>query len=190
MEVGVLCFDVLKILRPFGEKRIKGFFQMEVRRTDTLAERIIAAIKNAAEMYYRLVLVVGESGSGKTAGLQEVRRLTRAPVINVNLELSRQMLDLTARQRALQLPRMLKEIASGKKRDAFLLDNIEMIFDVALRQDPLRLLKGLSRNQTTVAAWPGLCDGQFLTYAAPGHPEYRRYGKSDLGGLILVSSAG
>ena len=35
-----------------------------------------------------------------------------------------------------------------------LLDNIEVIFDVALKQDPLRLLQRLSRNKTVVAAWP------------------------------------
>ena len=36
-----------------------------------------------------------------------------------------------------------------------LLDNMEVIFDVGLKQDPLRLLQGLSRNKTVVAAWNG-----------------------------------
>jgi len=39
--------------------------------------------------------------------------------------------------------------------DVVLLDNVEVLFDVSLKQDPLRLLQGLSRNKTVVAAWSG-----------------------------------
>ena len=56
-----------------------------------------------------------------------------------------------------------------------LLDNIEILFDVHLKQDPLRLLQGLSRNKTVVAAWNGSIVDGHMTYAVPDHPEYRRY---------------
>jgi hypothetical protein len=56
-----------------------------------------------------------------------------------------------------------------------LFDNIEILFDVSLKQDPLRLLQGLSRNKTVVAAWNGSIDGKYMIYAVPDHPEYRRY---------------
>jgi len=65
-----------------------------------------------------------------------------------------------------------------------LLDNTEIIFDVGLKQDPLRLLQGLSRNKTVVAAWNGTIVEDFLIYAAPAHPEYRRYPTRD----FLVAS--
>ena len=65
-----------------------------------------------------------------------------------------------------------------------LLDNIEILFDVGLKQDPLRLLQGLSRNKTVVAAWNGTIVEDSLTYAAPAHPEYRRYPMRD----FLVAS--
>jgi hypothetical protein len=63
-----------------------------------------------------------------------------APLINVNLELSRRMLDLTERQRELRLPRLLMEIVNDAAGDVVLLDNIEILLDVSLKQDPLRLL--------------------------------------------------
>ena len=85
------------------------------------------------------------------------------------------MLELTERQRALQLPRLLREIVGNGGGEMILLDNIEVIFDVGLKQDPLRLLQGLSRNKTVVAAWNGTIVEDSLTYAAPDHPEYRRY---------------
>jgi len=88
--------------------------------------------------------------------------------------LSRRMLDLTERQRALQLPRLLREIINDTDGGVVLFDNIEILFDVSLKQDPLRLLQGLSRIKTVVAAWNGSIDGDHMIYAVLDHPEYRR----------------
>ena len=142
---------------------------------EPLADRVILGIGQAAELYHRLVMLVAPAGAGKTAALQDVHERTAAPLVNVNLELSRRMLDLTERQRALQLPRLLAEIVGATAADVVLLDNIEVLFDVSLKQDPLRLLQGLSRNKTIVAAWSGSIDGKQMIYATPDHPEYRRY---------------
>jgi hypothetical protein len=94
--------------------------------------------------------------------------------VNVNLELSRRMLALTERQRVLQVPRLLAEIVAAAA-GVVLLDNIEVLFDVSLKQDPLRLLHGLSRNRTVVAAWGGTNKAEYVVYATPDHAEYRRY---------------
>ncbi len=165
---------------------------------EPLADRIIKGIDQAAGLYHRLVILAAPAGAGKTAALQDVRERTSALLINVNLELSRRMLDLTERQRALQLPRLLAEIVGASAADVVLLDNIELLFDPSLKQDPLRLLQGLSRNKTVVAAWSGeiRTDGRglraesiisnnsapitqssslYLVYATPDHPEYKRY---------------
>jgi hypothetical protein len=142
---------------------------------EPLADRVIKRIGQAAELYHRLVVLVAPAGSGKTAALQDVHERTAAPLVNVNLELSRRMLDLTERQRALQLPRLLAEIVGASAADVVLLDNVEVLFDVSLKQDPLRLLQGLSRNKTVVAAWNGSIVDGHMTYAAADHPEYRRY---------------
>jgi len=151
---------------------------------ESLAEQILCKIGPVSELYHRLMIVAAPTGAGKTRTLQEVHQRTSAPLINVNLELSRRMLDLTERQRALQLPRLLGEIVSETEGDVALLDNIEILFDVALKQDPLRLLQGLSRNQTIVVSWNGSIENDFLTYAVPDHPEYRRY--SSKGGDLLI----
>jgi hypothetical protein len=152
---------------------------------EPLADRVIKRIDQAAELYHRLVMLVAPAGSGKTAALQDVHARTAAPLVNVNLELSRRMLDLTERQRALQLPRLLAEIVGASAADVVLLDNVEVLFDVSLKQDPLRLLQGLSRNKTVVAAWSGSVDGEHLVYAAPDHPEYKRY---RLRGFLVVNT--
>jgi hypothetical protein len=144
-----------------------------------LSEKALARLDSVAELYHRLVLVVAPSGSGKTAAMQDITGRTGAPLLNLNLELSRSLLDLTGRQRALQLPRVLEEVV-GRAQPLVLLDNIEILFDVTLEQDPLRLLQGLSRNRTVVASWNGAVDNGYLSYATPEHPEYRRYPTRDL----------
>jgi DNA polymerase III delta prime subunit len=146
---------------------------------ELLSEKVLAQIGKAEELYHRLILIAAPSGSGKTAALQDVAARTGAQLLNLNLELSRQMLDLTERQRALQLPRALEEVV-GRDEPLVLLDNIEILFDVTLKQDPLRLLQGVSRNRTVVAAWSGTLEGEYLTYATPEHPEYRRYPRREL----------
>ncbi len=142
---------------------------------DSLADQIVRKVGPASGLYNRLVLVVAPVGAGKTTALQDVRNRTGAPLVNVNLELSLRMLELTKHQRALQLLPLLREIVGNGGDETILLDNIEVIFDISLQQDPLRLLQGLSRNKTVVAAWNGIIVEDSLTYAAPEYPEYRHY---------------
>jgi predicted ATP-binding protein involved in virulence len=142
-------------------------------------------IVQAADLYHRLVLLVAPAGAGKTAILQDVRERTGVPLLNVNLELSRRMLDLTERQRALQLPRLLSDLVNATQAGVVLLDNIEVLFHPSLKQDPLRLLQGLSRHRTVVAACSGSINRGNMVYAAPDHPEYRRYALQD---LLVVGS--
>ena len=151
---------------------------------EPMADQIMRKVKQATELYHRLILVVAPPGGGKTAALMSIQERLNAFLVNINLELSRRMLDLTERQRALQLPRLFRDLVSKSEGEMILLDNIEILFDVGLKQDPLRLLQGLSRNKTVVAAWNGTIVEDSLTYAAPAHPEYRRYPMRD----FLVAS--
>jgi len=173
---------------------------------EPLADQVLRKIDEVCSLYHRLILMVAPAGSGKTLALREVSAGTSAPLVNVNLELSCRMLDLTKHQRALQAARLLGEIVDEARGDLsaatclrathrqtlaaqaglVLLDNIEILFDVHLKQDPLRLLQGLSRNKTVVAAWNGSIVDGHMTYAVPDHPEYRRYPIRD---LIIVSAS-
>lgn len=155
--------------------------------TDTLADQVLARVARAAELYHRLVLLVAPSGSGKTAALRAVADRSSARLVNVNLEVSRRLLEVPAHKRPLQFPGLLGEVM-GAEDVLLLLDNIEILFDVALQQDPLRLLQGISRNHTVVAAWNGRLDGDHITYATPEHPEHRRYPRGDL--MVVCAEAG
>ena len=140
-----------------------------------LSNRISEQVDQAAQLYHRLVLVVGPAQTGKTAGLRDLNARHGWPLVNVNLRLSERLLELTARQRALRVARIVDDIVAETDADPVMLDNTEMLFHPELKQDALRLLQGLSRNRTVVATWRGSLKGQSLTYASPDHPEFRRF---------------
>lgn len=136
-------------------------------------------LPGAVGQYYRLILVVGAMGSGKTPLLKELCRRQDIPYVNVNLTLSQRLLDLTSKQRPLRVRQLLDGIISEQPGDIVVLDNIELLFDPTLHQDPLACLQALSRNKTLVVSWGGSYAENVLTYAEPGHPEYRRYEHPD-----------
>lgn len=152
--------------------------------TSSLADAVAGRIGHAENLYHRLVLVVGGPGAGKTGALREVAVRTGAPLVNVNLELSRRLLDVAERQRPLRVRRLLEEVAAETGSEVVLLDNIELLFDVRLRQDPFRLLQDLSRHRTVVAAWTGSVEDGRLHYAAPGHAECRSHATD---GVLVVN---
>lgn len=140
-----------------------------------LSHRVAERVPDAAGVYHRLILVVGPPRTGKTSALRDLAEERGWPLVNVNLELSERLLELTSKQRALRVPRILSEIVDRHPGDVLLLDNTEVLFSPDLQQDPLRLLQGLSRNRTVIASFCGEMDGENLTYAQAPHPEYRRY---------------
>ena len=153
---------------------------------EPIQDKIKRSLQAAEGLYHRLVLLVGETGSGKTEVLRDVADDLGAEVININLVLSAELLELTAKQRALRLPGILDQIVD-KAQPTVVLDNLEILFDKELKQDPLRLLQGISRNRLVVASWSGTATKRKLMYAETCHPEYRRYGMAD---LIVVSMDG
>ncbi len=145
---------------------------------EPIQDKIKRSIQAAEGLYHRLVLVVGESDSGKTGVLRSVADDLGISVVNINLTLSGRLLELTAKQRSLRLPEMLAQVGD-KTQLPLVLDNLEILFDKNLKQDPLRLLQGLSRNRAVVASWNGVSAGGRLLYAETGHPEYRSYDSVD-----------
>ncbi len=147
--------------------------------TESIEKEIKRAIAASEGNYYRLILLVGESGSGKTKTLNDVGKALGVSVLNLNLLLSKQLLEVTPKQRPLQLPKIFKKVIK-EADEMVILDNIEILFDTSLKQDPLRLLQKASRNKTIVSSWGGKQDHSKLLYAKAGHSEYKAYDITDL----------
>ena len=144
-----------------------------------MQEKIKQSLRTAEGLYHRLVLLVGESGSGKTQLLREFSGEIGSEVININLLLSAELLGLSEKQRMLHLSEILDKIVDTKQVTV-VLDNIEILFDQRLKQDPLKLLQLMSRNRSVIAAWNGKIEQGKLVYAETGHSEYRLYDSREL----------
>jgi hypothetical protein len=152
-----------------------------------LSHQVAEQIEMARQLYHRLVIVAGPPRSGKTSALRDLHEERGWPLVNVNLALSEKLLELTVKQRALRVARILDDVVQEQAGDTVLLDNIEMLFHPDLKQDPLRLLQSLSRNRTIVATWRGAQLGSSLTYAAPDHREFQRFEDPQ---ALIISTGG
>ncbi len=148
------------------------------------ALKILQALNEAERLYHRLVLLVGGVGSGKTTILQDVSKQLDVKLINTNLELSKLLIEMTGKQQTLQLPKLLENLVNCGEKN-IVLDNIEILFDVTLQQDPLRILQTISRNRNIVVSWNGFVENGKLIYAEPGHPEHKSYAAANLSIISL-----
>jgi chromosomal replication initiation ATPase DnaA len=158
---------------------------------ETVKNAIIDAISRAPGRYSRLILLVGPSGSGKTQALQEISAEYDRNIINVNLEMSKTLMEIPIPRRESKAGRVFDDTIKGSLGNTpeklVFLDNLEILFDKDLKQDPLLLLQSVSRNTNTtiVASWNGtwsnnkFSEGKQLTFAVSGHPEYRFYDNID-----------
>jgi len=145
----------------------------------TTIEKLMESINEAKELYHSLVLLVGPSDIRKETAINEIAEKLGQQPININFELSKRLLEMTNKKRALKVAEKLDEVIAPFQ-DYAILDFTEILFDVNLKQDPLALLKRVSRNKTILASWNGIIENKKLTYAEPGHPEHRVYDTSDV----------
>lgn len=150
--------------------------------TEVDVDRILREVECAERLREQLVLLVGPAGAGKTASLLALEARAGIPHLNINLLLSRRLLDLPLERRAEDVSDLLSDILD-ETDGPLLLDNLEILFDPTLQFQPLGWLRRTSRGRTIVAAWNGAVEHGSVTYATPGHPEYRR---EPADGIIVV----
>lgn len=132
------------------------------------------AIDQAAACYHKLLLIVGNQGSGKTTLLRRISEQKQCTLLNLGLELSKKLLNLTFKERKLKAFDIITDLSDVQASSCLAVDNTEIIFDPSLMINPLGLLQSLSRNRLLIWSWNGEVENGHVTYAYPGHPEYRR----------------
>lgn len=152
-----------------------------------MIEKLERLIDEVGALQSKLVLLVGPPNAGKTALLHNLAKSKGVATLNVGAELGGRLACMTQKQRQLQSPSIMRELADQHASgDLLLLDNIELLFDTSLQLDPLDLLKRHAHARRVVAVWPGELQGDAktgrLTYADIGHPEHQDY---SLAGVVL-----
>ena len=161
--------------------------------TNEIVEALLQKLDEIQTSYNQLILLIGIAGSGKTTILRALERTNNSfkfSYVNVNLSLSKRLINLNTCERRLDLLRILKDIVSEEKGDVLLLDNTEILFDKTLAQDPIKCLTSTSRGKRVIASWSGNCSNGLLTYACPNNPEFQEYKVQDIGAWIQTISSG
>lgn len=149
---------------------------------ELISSKISSCFPQALEQYHRLIIVPVKNNY--QIDFQQVAESIDGEYVNVNLELSKLLLELTQKQRLLKAERLLKQIIESTNSQVIFLEHLEILFDTALQLDPLRCLQKLARNYTIVAIWNGKIENNHLIYAEREHPEYKSY---SIDGFLVVN---
>ena len=144
-----------------------------------IADTVINSLVQVGNNFSKLLMLVGPAFSGKTQCLKEVSERINIPQLNLGVELSKKLIELSIKQQVLRVSGLTKEIINNVHSDVALVDNIEILFNPDLKVDPIRLLLNCSRNKTLVVAFSGMHVDDSIIYAEPQHPEYKKFKVED-----------
>lgn len=147
------------------------------------------AIKRAAHYRNQLIFLWGDQ-SACSSKLEQFATESGLSVQNLNLELSALLLEEPAQDRKRISVTIAEDWLRKTGSTPLLLNHIEFLFDTALGLDPVKVMLNSSKNKAIVAIWPGVMVANQLTYATPGHHEYKSYKLSELGEAILLHVSG
>jgi len=134
-----------------------------------------------------LIIIFGQSGSGKTALLHKWAEQYGYPYLTIGSLVSRKTMGSSPAERPHAVQREFQQAIEEAEGDVVLCDNPELLFASELALDPLPLLRQAARRKKVVVAWSGSYESSSLTYAEPGHDEYRSYSHTDIRDINLYS---
>lgn len=146
------------------------------------------AVERVANYRNQLILLYGDQAACMRQ-LESYGNASETTVKNLNLELSALLLEEPVQDRMRTSVLITEDWLRKAEGDVLLLSHIEFLFDAALGLDPIKVLLNSSKNKTIVAVWPGTSANNQLSYAKPGHHEYKHYKSTDLGEAILLPIA-
>ncbi|RAV19675.1 BREX-3 system P-loop-containing protein BrxF [Paenibacillus contaminans] len=148
-------------------------------------ERLRAEMAGVRSRRYKLLFLLPETASASAIAGEMEREGIAA--INVSLLLSDKLRHVAPDKRPYEVAKHVKQAINGHineyKADVVCLYHIEYLFDLELKQNPIKLLEALSGNIVLLVAWPGGAEQGVLYYADPEHPEYDSNG--EYGSCIL-----
>lgn len=134
---------------------------------------IAAALPLSANSDSKLILLVGD----KPLALREAGDAAAADLgwrgVRLNLELGRALREYMPEERPEVAWDLLLE-AVGEHDEGAVLIGTDLLWEPSLHYDPYRSLRRLGRHGPLIATWFGRVEGQDITRAQPGHPDYTR----------------
>lgn len=147
---------------------------------EELFELVKQELENIELKRHQLIYIVHSSFK---KDLLAISQKLNIPYININLELSKELMDIPINKRPRRVSQLVKQIIKNHQGKTLVLDHIEVLFDPNLKQNPVLLLEDISRNTILIVGWKGTSQNHKLIYGEPDHNEYYTYGNTE--GVII-----
>lgn len=145
------------------------------------AHELTKYMRQAQDLYYNLVLLVKPNRVKRSETVYVGAKHFDCAVANLNLELSRQLINLTNRQRKKDVAVLFEEcldtysVRHQKLGEIVFIDNIEILFEPILEIHVLNLIQKASRSRTLVSTWPGRVAENTLFYSVPEREDFQSH---------------
>lgn len=135
--------------------------------------------------YYPCMLLVAREVALLEEATMALARDASWPLISVGAALSSELLTASPARWSRAARHGLRQLLSDVGPGPTVLLHVDLLFEPALRLDPLAIFRDTSRSVPLVVAWPGDYDGSTLSYAVPEHAHYRTWRDPQVGVLRL-----
>lgn len=134
----------------------------------------------ASQPYYPCCLLIHQDAATANRSSTAVAHDRGWPIISLDGELSRPLLDLVISRRETEARELVLRVVQRYVPGPLVCVDIDALFEPQLALDPLSLLKEASRQAPLVVAWSGSFLDSTLTYAVPEHDHYHVWRHPDL----------
>lgn len=156
------------------QSKINVKIQTTIKNIIPTISELIAEM-NSTDIREKYIIVCKDKKNKHQPDFMHLAEQLNASYFNINLELSKRLLDVPNKKIPFKANGYLEDIISSSEKDIILLDRIEILFDPLISIDPLYFIESNSKHVTLVVNWPGEINSKILSYAEPGHPEYKSY---------------
>lgn len=147
--------------------------------------QVRVALDRAEYQSYKLILVTIPEGFRREVEAEILNN--SIAFINLSKELARKLVSLSIRERVRRLEAEVDKIACDSGSSVWL-TKLDVLFEPALDNDPIRLLKGVAKSKAVVAIWPGEITETSVVYSKPGKPDYKTYSLKELNDIQVIDA--
>lgn len=146
---------------------------------------LLRAIKGANNDHFKLIIISGGFKTGKTYLMKKIANDFEYIYLNLNLILSRRLLQIKEDSYVTQSQDIIKEIFDELNEKILLVDNIELLFSKEVAAlNPVEVFKNLARDKIIILSLPGKIKGDKIQYSTMDRTDYKLM---DVSGLTVIN---
>lgn len=140
-----------------------------MRDNNWLSSQILDKFSETEGAYNQFIVILTD----ESKDFQLLTKQLNADLIEINCKVSKQLLNVPNRLRALKVQQVVTNIIKQSHSNTVLIDKFELLFEPSLKTKPIDLFRELSKHKKIILLWRYTKKEGKLIYAVPDHPEYQ-----------------